>query len=307
MSLRLIVLGAAAGGGLPQWNCNGANSAGFWRGRAPFAASTQSSLAVSADGEQWALLNASPDLRAQILATPALHPRDADAYGLRDTPIASVTLTNGDIDHVAGLLTLRERQAFTIFATREVGRFLSDNPIFNAVDPQLAPRRLVDLETPFDIAPGLQATLFAAPGKVPLYLEGEEVRTDVEGEQTVGVALAPAGAQPRVFYIPGCARVTDALKARLRGADILLFDGTLWSDDEMITQGVGVKTGRRMGHMPISGPDGSIAALDGLAIGRKIFVHLNNTNPLWLPDGPERAEAAAAGWEAAFDGMEISA
>ena len=142
------------------------------------------------------------------------------------------------------------------------------------------------------------------PGKVPLYLEGEAVRTDLEGEQTVGVALECRGAAR--YYIPGCASVTPALADRLRGAPLLFFDGTLWRDDEMIRVGVGAKTGRRMGHVSMAGPGGAIAALAGLDIGRRIFVHMNNTNPAGGPDQPERAEAEAAGWEIGHDGMEVA-
>ncbi|MEO1603377.1 MAG: pyrroloquinoline quinone biosynthesis protein PqqB [Pseudomonadota bacterium] len=303
MALRALVVGAAAGGGLPQWNCNGPNSARFWRGDAPLAAATQSSLAVSENGQDWALLNASPDLRAQIMARPQLQPRDPAAHGLRDTPIRSVLLTNGDIDHIAGLLTLREKQRFTLFATESIATVLAENPIFNALDPAFVTRRTVALDAPFALLPGVEATLFAVPGKVPLFMEGETVETDLMGEQTVGVEIAEG--PRRIFYIPGCARMVSALEERLCGAAMVLFDGTLWQDDEMIREGVGQKTGQRMGHMSISGPEGSIATFAGLDVARKVFVHINNTNPVWR-DGPERAEAETAGWEIAYDGMELS-
>jgi pyrroloquinoline quinone biosynthesis protein B len=139
---------------------------------------------------------------------------------------------------------------------------------------------------------------------VPLYMEGAEVVTDLEGEQTVGVELASAST--RAFYIPGCARVTPSLAARLEGAPLVLFDGTLWDDEEMIRAGLGAKTGRRMGHIAMAGPDGSLAALGGLGMGRKVFVHLNNTNPAVDPESPQAAEAREAGWEIARDGMEIA-
>ncbi|MEM0942388.1 MAG: pyrroloquinoline quinone biosynthesis protein PqqB [Pseudomonadota bacterium] len=299
MTLRAIILGAAAGGGLPQWNCNAPNSARFWRGEG-LAPATQSSLAVSG-GEGWAVLNASPDIRQQIMGTPALHPREG--RGLRDTPIEAVLLTNGDIDHIAGLLSLRERQAFRLIMTAEIARVLAANPIFDALNPAHVTREIVGLEEPFPLAPGLTARLFAVPGKVPLYLEGETVETEMMGEQTVGVEVSSPTAT--LFYIPGCAALPEALAERLTGAALLLFDGTLWTDDEMISEGVGQKTGRRMGHMPVSGAEGSMAALSPLGIGRKIYVHLNNTNPLWR-DGPEREEAARAGWEIGRDGMEIA-
>jgi len=297
---RARILGAAAGGGLPQWNCGCANCRLAREGAIPSL--TQSSLAVSGDGTSWAILNASPDIRVQLGAMPALWPT-----GPREVPIRSVLLTNGDIDHVAGLLTLREQQPFTLFATPEILAVIAANPIFDALDPAKVIRRPIALDTPVEIAPGLAAELFAVPGKVPLYMEGAEaeVRTDLLGEQTVGVHLRAGGRD--IFHIPGCARVTPALAARIDGAALLLFDGTLWRDDEMVRTGVGTKTGRRMGHISMSGPDGSIAALAGLTIGRRVFIHMNNTNPVLRPDSAERAEATAAGWTIGQDGMEIDA
>lgn len=294
--MRAIVLGAAAGGGLPQWNCGCGNCALARSGEIP--AASQSSLAASGDGAAWAILNASPDIRSQLAAAPALWPR-----GPRDTPVRSVLLTNGDIDHVAGLLGLREKQPFTLFATAEILGVLAANPVFAALDAGLVERRVVALGAPFDLAPGLRAELFPVPGKVPLYLEGETVVTDLEGEQTVGVRLESG--RGAVHYVPGCAAVTPALAARLQGAAAVFFDGTLWEDDEMIRAGLGAKTGRRMGHVSMSGPEGSIAAFADLGVRRKIFVHMNNSNPVWRP-GLERAAAEAAGWEIAFDGMEVT-
>lgn len=305
MTLRALVVGAAAGGGLPQWNCNAPNSASFWRGSAPLVAATQSSLAISSDGSDWALLNASPDIRAQIMARHQLQPRDPAQHGLRDTPICSVLLTNGDIDHIAGLLTLREKQSFDLLMTSGIADVLAANPIFNALDPDFVTRRVIALDQTFDLCPGVQATLFAVPGKVPLFMEGaagDAVQTDLMGEQTVGVEISDG--TKRMLYIPGCARMVPDLAKRIDGSDLVLFDGTLWQDDEMRQQGVGRKTGQRMGHMSMSGPEGSIAAFADLAVGRKVFVHINNTNPVWR-DGPERKEAEAAGWEIAFDGMEM--
>ena len=303
MALRALVLGAAAGGGLPQWNCNASNSRSFWRGTGAMRPASQSSLAVSVDGETWLVVNASPDLRQQIIATPALHPRDPVRFGLRDSPIAAVLLTNGDIDHVAGLLTLRERQAFDLWRTGGIASVLEANPIFRALDPALVVRRAAPLGETIEPLPGLAVDLFAVPGKEPLYMEGDVVRTDVEGEQTVGLRLSDGARE--MFYIPGCAALTEGLAARLRGAPVVLFDGTVFHDDEMLREGVGRKTGRRMGHMAMAGPDGSLAAFSRLGVGRKIYVHINNTNPVWRPDSPERAEVEAAGWEIAFDGMEI--
>lgn len=294
--MNFLVLGAAAGGGLPQWNCGCANCNDARSGLIPSA--SQSSLAVSVDGENWAVLNASPDIRMQMQTLASLHPR-----ALRHSPVASVLLTNGDIDHVAGLLSLREQTPFQLFATGDIHDVLAQNRIFDAVNCEVVDRRHITLETSFPILQDVDATVFPVPGKVPLYMEGETVQTDLVGEQTVGVRLDDGS---RVaYYIPGCALVDDGLRARVADADILFFDGTLWDDQEMIRTGTGVKTGRRMGHIPISGEDGSIAELAGINC-RKVFIHMNNTNPVWQPKSVERAFVNAQGWTISQDGMEIS-
>lgn len=292
--MRIIILGAAAGGGLPQWNCGCGNCRAAREGRIP--ALTQSSIAVSPDGRDWAILNASPDIRAQLQGAPALHPT-----GPREVPLRAVLLTNGDIDHVAGLLTLRESQRFDLLATRAIHDALAANPMMAALNPDFVARRTVELDRPMELLPGLEATLFAVPGKVPLYQEGAVVETGLIGETTVGVELRAGGR--RAFYIPGCADMPEWLRARIAGADALLFDGTLWEDDEMIRMGLGRKTGARMGHMAARA---SIAALEGTDLGRRVFVHMNNSNPLCDPDSPETAEARARGWTVARDGMEIT-
>ncbi len=300
------VLGAAAGGGFPQWN---SNAPGCRRARAgdPLARPrTQASLAVSADGDSWVLLNASPDLRQQIDQTPALHP----SSGLRSSPIIGVVLTGGDVDAIAGLLTLRERHAFTIYATARLHEVLGANPIFGVLAPELVTRKVVALGERVPIGPpgggaSLAIELFAVPGKAPLYLErAGEVPPIMLGEDTVGVEVTCGGR--RLCFVPGCAAMTSELARRLDGADAVFFDGTLWRDDEMIRAGLGQKTGRRMGHISVSGQDGAMAALEGLNIGRRIFIHINNSNPILLEDSPERAAVAAAGWEVAYDGMEVS-
>ena len=260
---------------------------------------SQSSIAVSADGETWAVVNASPDIRAQLAASPALHPS-----GPRTSPIRGVLLTNGDIDHVAGLLTLRERQPFTLFSTGEIATVIRDNRIFDALSPELVERRTMTLGEPAEIAPGVTAEMFAVPGKVPLFMEEGEVRTDIEGEQTVGVRLGAGGAA--AYYIPGCARMTGALAERLRGAELVLFDGTVWEDYEMIHTGVGHKTGTRMGHMAMQGQGGSLEAFATLGVARKVYVHINNTNPVLDPATPERRAVEDAGWIVAEDGMELT-
>ncbi|MBU3076686.1 pyrroloquinoline quinone biosynthesis protein PqqB [Sphingomonas quercus] len=300
--MKIVVLGAAAGGGFPQWNSNGP---GCRRARAgdPAAESrTQASIAVSAEGERWFLLNASPDLRQQIQRTPALHPRD----GLRSTPIAGVVLTGGDVDVVAGLLTMRERQPFLLHATQRILGVLDDNPIFEVLARDVVERRAQALDRPFALDDALTATLFAVAGKVPLYLEeGDGMPVIQVDGTTVGLEIADAAGK-RMLFIPGCAAFTSELLARIEGADLLFFDGTLWRDDEMVRAGLSHKTGRRMGHLSLGGPEGTIATLAGTPVGRKVIIHMNNSNPVLLADSPERAEAEAAGWIVGHDGLELS-
>jgi pyrroloquinoline quinone biosynthesis protein B len=299
--VKIIILGAAAGGGFPQWN---SNAAGCRRARAgdPAAVSrTQASLAVSRDGAQWFLLNASPDLRQQMERTPELHPRE----GLRHSPMAGVVLTGGDVDVIAGLLTLRERQPFSLHATQRIHDVLDANPIFEVLARGVVRRPVEALDAPFALEEGLRATLFAVPGKVPLYLEESDAMPPILVDGTT-VGLEITDGETRMVFIPGCAAFTPDLADRLAGADIVFFDGTLWRDDEMIAAGVGAKTGRRMGHMSLSGPDGTIVAFAGLDIGQKVIVHMNNSNPVLLADSPERREAEAAGWQIGFDGMRIN-
>jgi pyrroloquinoline quinone biosynthesis protein B len=293
------VLGSGAGGGVPQWNCGCRVCRLAWTGDSRVKPRTQSSLAVSVDGANWLLLNASIDLRQQVLATPALQPKREG----RHSPIAAVLLTNADVDHAAGLLSLRERQPFTIWGTPVNLDTIGANRIFDVVGPDIVPRRTVKLGEPFEPLPELTIELFPVPGKVPLWLEEKEVKTDTIGEGTVGVAIEAAGR--KLVYAPGCARMTDDLKKRFAEAHALFFDGTLFADDEMIANGLGDKTGRRMGHMPVSGPGGTLDELAGHAHLRRILIHINNTNPILIEGSPEEAKVKAAGWEVAFDGMEV--
>lgn len=289
----MTILGAAAGGGLPQWNCGCRNCRDARAGR--IAGMTQSSVAITVDGNT-VVLNASPDIRAQFSAC-GMAPE-----GLRGSPFAAVVLTNGDVDHLAGLLSLRESSAFAIYATPATLTIL-DQPIFRVLNPDYVARVPIALDQPFEPVPGLRVTAFAVPGKVALYLEDGEPDTQLMGEQTVGLRLESGGR--RLLYIPGCATVPDGLLAEMAAADLILFDGTVWQDDEMGRTGTGSKTGARMGHMAMAGPEGSMARLDGLT-ARRVFVHINNTNPVLQPASAERAVAAAAGWEIGFDGMEIT-
>jgi pyrroloquinoline quinone biosynthesis protein B len=306
--IRAIVLGAAAGGGFPQWNSHTPACRRARAGDPAAPARSQASLAVSADGQSWYLLNASPDLRQQIAATPCLHPRE----GLRSTPIAGVLLTGGEVDTVTGLLSLRERQPLRLVATDAVHDLLDANPIFEALSREVVPRQRVNLRQWFALADaagnptGLSAMLFPVPGKVPLYMEPAAAGTLALAEEdggTVGLAIEAGGR--RMFFVPGCAAMTPALATMLRDAEVVFFDGTLWRDDEMILAGLGPKTGARMGHMSVSGETGTMAAFKRLGVQRKILIHMNNSNPVLLDDSAERREIEAAGWQVAFDGMEV--
>ena len=298
MGLTAIVLGAAAGGGFPQWNCNCEICRLAWAGDKRVRARTQASLAVSGDGERWTLINASPDLRAQIQINPRLQPGGAT----RGSPIDAVMLTGAEIDQVAGLLSLRERTPFAVIATAATLAVLADNPVFSVLAPDVVRRRAIVPGESFSLGDGIKAELFIVPGKMPLYLEGDNPDTASESAANVGVEISDGS--KRLVYVPGAANVTPAVHARLARADAVLFDGTVFTDDELIRTGTGTKTGRRMGHMPIEGEGGSLAALAGLA-SRRIFVHINNTNPILIDGSPERLRVEAAGWEVADDGLEI--
>jgi pyrroloquinoline quinone biosynthesis protein B len=310
MRLRALILGSAAGGGFPQWNCGCEVCRLAWAGDPRVKPRTQASIAVTsgaltsgafADGvassAPYILINASPDLRQQIVATPALQPR-----GLRVSPIAAVVLTGAEVDQTAGLLTLRERGPFRLYATPATHATLAANTIFNVLAGDVVLRHPVGPDAPFDLPGGIEAELFQVPGKAPLYLEGSNPALAAETEANVGIELRAGGA--RLVFIPGAAKLTPAIAARLRDADVVLFDGTLFNDDEMIVAGAGEKTGRRMGHMPVGGRDGTLAALAGLA-RRRILIHINNTNPILVDGSPQRRAVEDAGFEVAEDGMRI--
>jgi pyrroloquinoline quinone biosynthesis protein B len=295
--LTAVVLGAAAGGGFPQWNCRCDVCRLVWAGDPRVRSRTQASLAVSGDGVHWALLNASPDLRSQIQSTPKLHPRD----GARHSPIQAVVLTGAEIDQTAGLLSLRERWPFALYGTAATLAAVAANPMFGALAADAVTRRAVVPGEARGLLPNVEAELFLVPGKVPLYLEDDTPAIE-ESAANVGIELRVAG--KRLAFVPGAAAVTPALKARLSRADVVLFDGTLFDDHEMLRSRTGAKSGRRMGHMPISGAGGTLEELAGLEC-RRIFIHINNTNPVLIDGSPERQQVEAAGWEVAEDGQEI--
>jgi pyrroloquinoline quinone biosynthesis protein B len=300
-TLSVAILGSAAGGGVPQWNCRCPVCSLFWAGDARVEARTQSSIAVSADNQHWVLINASPDLRQQILNTPKLHPR----HGARHSPIKAVVLTNADIDHIAGLLVLRERQAFTVYATAKNHAILAQNSVFQVLASDVVERSTMVMDHPFDIGFGLRVRAFTVPGKVALFMEqNDDVRIGDVSETTIGLEVSAHG--KRVVYIPGCAETNETVRDRASGADLLLYDGTTFTDDEMPKLGLSPKTARRMGHTPITGPGGSLHAFDGLSIRQKAYIHINNTNPILIDGSDARRAVEAAGWAVTRDGMMFS-
>jgi pyrroloquinoline quinone biosynthesis protein B len=305
--LHAVVVGAAAGGGFPQWNSNAPACRRAREGDPQARPRSQASLAVSANHRDWFLLNASPDLRLQIEANEVLHPR----AGLRGSPIAGVVLCGGDVDAIAGLLHLRERHRFAVYGPRQILAILDANPIFGVLAPDHVRRVELPLDEAIDLAgavgeSALAVRAFAVPGKVPLYLEsaGEDPGLSEAGD-AVGLEIIDRATGRSLFFVPGCAMVNAQMRRRLEGADLVFFDGTLWRDDEMIRSGIGDKTGRRMGHISMAGEAGAIAAFRDLGVHRRVFIHINNSNPVLVEDSTERREAEAAGWEIAYDGMEI--
>jgi pyrroloquinoline quinone biosynthesis protein B len=305
--VRIRVLGSAAGGGFPQWNCGCENCRGAREGTRPFRPRTQESVAVSADGARWLLLNCSPEIRQQIESFPALHPRHA-----RHSPVAAIALTNGDLDHCLGLLSLRESHPVVIYATDSVRRgFTEGNVLYRTLERfpgQVSWRELpLGGEVPLagaDGAPlGLAAEALAVPGKAPVHLEG--LRPADPGDN-IGLRIRETATGRRLAYLPGVGALTAAVREAVTGADCVFFDGTFWSSDELPAQGLGTRRAEDMAHLPVGGPGGSLAALAALRGPRRIYIHLNNTNPLLRDGGLERARAEAAGWEIAEDGLEMA-
>jgi pyrroloquinoline quinone biosynthesis protein B len=262
-------------------------------------------VAVSADGDAWFLLNASPEIRGQIESFAPLHPRAP-----RHSPVAGIVLTNGDLDHCLGLLSLRESHPLTVYATDHVRRgFTEGNVLYRTLQrfPEQVTWRVLkpgqEEELTVEGRPtGLALSPVAVPGKLPIHLEG---LLPPDPGDNVALRIRESHTGRTLVYAPAVGAVTPAVRAALEGADCVFFDGTFWSSDELPAQGLGTKRAEDMAHVPVGGADGSVAALRGLAPGRRIFIHINNTNPLLREDGPERQTVAREGWEAAYDGMEV--
>jgi len=299
--IDIVILGSAAGGGVPQWNCGCPNCRDA-RTSHPDLSATQTSIAFSGDGRHWFLINASPDLRHQLAQTPALHPAPGE---LRHSPIAGVVLTNGEIDAITGLLTLREGTSFTLYAHERVMGILEANPIFNALKPGTVERRPITLDTPFALSlpggeeAGITITAFAAPGKTALFLEDTD---ENQPGDTLGLKITDQSDGRSFIFLAACAEVNDDVRGYLERAELVFFDGTLWRDDELIDQGLSQKTGQRMGHISMQK---AMDELDTLNIERKIFLHINNSNPALRSDSVERQRVEAAGWQILADGTEL--
>jgi len=299
--MRVIILGSAAGGGVPQWNCGCGNCQDA---RLSGTGRTQSSVALSADGARWVLLNASPDLRAQIASRPELWPR-----GARGTPISAVVCTDGEIDHTLGLVLLREATTrFPVYAPAGVVGLLDREwPVlrvlsaYAGVEPRTLPEgQAIPLADGAGRELGVTCTAVSVARRPPRYAREASAAT-----YDVALRLADQRTGATLAYIPTAGAVDDAVRSVARGADLLLFDGTFWSDGELRAAGVDAPTAREMGHVPIGGPGGSIELLPRLGARRTVFVHINNTNPILSRSSSERAQVEGSGIEVADDGMEV--
>jgi pyrroloquinoline quinone biosynthesis protein B len=300
--VKVRVLGSAAGGGFPQWNCGCGNCRAARAGAADVRPRTQESIAISADGTSWFVINVSPEIRSQIESFEGLWPR-----GDRHSPIAGLVLTNGDLDHCLGLLSLRESHPLVVYATEAVrAGFSEGNVLYRTLERfpgQITWRALeIGQERPLgEGAEGLQVTAVPAPGKLPLHLEGLR---PASREDSVGLVIRDPSSGRRVAYLSGVAGPSPEIERAVAGADVVFFDGTFWSSDELIAAGLGTRRAEEMAHWPVGGREGSLAFLSGLR-GRRIYIHINNTNPILREQGEARRAVEAGGVEVAADGMEL--
>jgi pyrroloquinoline quinone biosynthesis protein B len=298
--VRIRVLGAAAGGGFPQWNCGCPNCVAVRGGDVRVERRTQDSLAFTATGEHWHLVNASPDILRQIEAAPPLWPRSA-----RHSPIRSIVLTNGDLDHILGLFSLRESWPLTLYATAAVRQGLEErNAIFRTLrrfEGQVTWRDL-ELDRETEIEPGLFITARASRGKVPVHLEG---LAPASPEDNIALWIRDGRSGRRAAYL-GATSSAEGVATDIAGTDCVFFDGTFWSSDELIALGLSRARAEDMAHLPIGGPTGSLALLAASTVPHKIYTHINNSNPILVRGSPQERAVRDAGWEIAYDGMEIA-
>lgn len=305
--MRVKLLGTAAGGGFPQWNCCCPNCSALRYGNFHGKARTQLQVAISGDGESWCLLNASPDLRAQLEADRDFWPHGAP----RSTPISTVVLTGAEVDQVLGLLTLREFQRFAVYATTGVQSVLrEDNSIFGVLNRLEQQVKWIDIvpEQAFQLLSrngefGLSCTMISVGDCLPAYVSDSRAKAIPIRERSLGLVME-SKSRRRLGFFPAVPALNSAMQQQLSIMDVILFDGTFWSEDELTTVQAGGPTGREMGHIPVSGPSGSLQLLSGLR-ARKIYVHMNNTNPMLDESGPEYRQVREAGWELGEDGWQF--
>lgn len=306
--MHVLVLGAAAGGGYPQWNCNCSLCLGLREGNIEATPRTQSSIAISSDGERWLLCNASPDIRSQLAANRELHPRRVP----RDSGISGVLLMDAQIDHTTGLLSLREGCPFDVWCTPNVHRDLTSGfPLFTMLEhwgglswrPIGIDETYLDAEFDVPSCPGLAFTAVALTSNAPPYSPRRGAPTPGDN---IGLLIEDRTRGTRLFYAPGLGQLDERVRGFLGQADCVLVDGTLWHDDELIRAGVGQATGADMGHLALAGAGGLLEELGALPDStRRVLIHINNTNPILDERSPERATLAEAGVEVAFDGMRL--
>jgi pyrroloquinoline quinone biosynthesis protein B len=304
--MRIRILGSAAGGKFPQWNCGCGNCVAVRTGKFPGKARTQAQLALSADGSTWFLAGACPDLAFQIESSPELHPRLLPNTP-RDSPIAGVVLGSCDLDHVLGLLLLRELQPLRVYAAPSILRILrEENSMFgmlNRVDPQvdwtpMSSGSAFPLLSSDGKDSGLHCEVHYLSGRYPKYVKAH----NLAGNEAGAALFFKSASGKRVAYIPAVGDLSDGLLEKIHHADLLLFDGTFWSDDELIrVQGSG-ETAHQMGHIPI---EESLRLLKNIKVGRKMFIHLNNTNPILNETSPEHQAVRRAYWEVAEDNWQL--
>jgi pyrroloquinoline quinone biosynthesis protein B len=305
--MRVRVLGSAAGGGFPQWNCGCGNCRGVREGTIKAIPRMQDSITVSADGEGWFLLNASPEIRAQIESFPGLQPRRP-----RHSPIEAIVLTNGDLDHCLGIFSLREAHPIVIYATDHVRQGITRSNVFYRTLQRfpgqvtwhaLKPGREDDLLRADGRPSGLTVQPIPAPGKLPVHLEG---LSSPDPEDNVGLKIRDRASGKALGYFSAIGKLSSTVLQAFDGLSCLFFDGTFWSGDELSGPGYMAKTAEDLAHLPIGGPGGSLEALASLNVPRRVYIHINNTNPILREDSLERRAVEAAGCEVAFDGMELT-
>jgi pyrroloquinoline quinone biosynthesis protein B len=313
--MLIRILGSAAGGGFPQWNCACTNCARLRAGVLPSKSRTQAQLAVSADGREWFLLGASPDLRMQLEATPLLLPprQSLSLSGNRSSPIAGVVLLSAELDQSVGLLALREGQPLRIYSTPSVRKLVAgENSFFRMLEREpgqsqwnnLGLGERIEFQNASGKGSGIGCLAVSVGRKFPFFAEADK-RSDLTADEAVLGLLLDDLAGRKVFYAPGLGEVTPSLMEIFRLCDVVLLDGSFWSNDELISAAGKGQTAREMGHLPLSGPDGLLQSLFRVNVPRKILIHINNTNPILDEASEQCREVMTAGWEVAEDGWAI--